>query len=40
MKILLLNIFGTLLVVVAREPGPLSHRLFALRGWASRRNYI
>jgi hypothetical protein len=28
MKILLLNIFGTLLVVVAPEPGSLSHRLF------------
>jgi hypothetical protein len=40
MKILLLNIFGTLLVLVTREPGALSHRLFALRGWASQQNNV
>jgi len=39
MKILLLNIFGTLFVIAARQPGALSHRLAALRGWASQRNF-
>jgi hypothetical protein len=40
MKILLLNYFGTLLVLVMRQPGPLSHRLAALRDWPARRNFF
>jgi hypothetical protein len=39
MKILLVNILGTLLVIAVRQPGALSHRLAALRGWASQRNF-
>jgi hypothetical protein len=38
MNILLLNIFGTFVVIAVREPGTLSRRLAALRGWASQRN--
>ncbi len=38
MKIVLLNLFGTLLVVVV-PPGPLSRRLAALRAWPSQRNF-
>ena len=37
MKILLINFFGSLLVVVAHGPGPLSRRLAALRTWPSQR---
>jgi hypothetical protein len=40
MKILLINFFGSLFVVVAHGPGPLSHRLAALRAWASHRNRV
>jgi hypothetical protein len=40
MKILLLNYFGTLLVLIARQPGPLSHRLYALRAWPAQRNRV
>ena len=38
MQILLLNIFGTLFVITVRQPGALSRRLAALRGWASQWN--
>ena len=38
MNILLLNLFGTLFVVF-EQPGPLTRRLAALRGWASQRNF-
>jgi hypothetical protein len=38
MNILLLNVFGTLCVITVRQPGALSHRLAALRDWASQRN--
>ena len=34
MKILLLNFFGSLVVIVAHGPGPLSRRLAALRTMA------
>jgi hypothetical protein len=40
MKILLINFFGSLFVIVAHGPGPLSHRLGALRAWPSRRNRV
>jgi hypothetical protein len=36
-KILLINVLGSILVVVAHEPGPLSRRLAALRTWPSRK---
>lgn len=39
MKILLLNIFGTLFIVAVEQPGPLSRRLEALKVWASQRNF-
>jgi len=38
MRILLLNLFGTIVVLVER-PGPLSRRLTALRAWASHENF-
>jgi hypothetical protein len=39
-KILLLNWFGTVLVVLTAErPGALSRRLAALRDWPSARNF-
>jgi hypothetical protein len=38
MKILLLSVFGTILLVIIRQPGALSHRLAALRTWPSARN--
>ena len=38
MKILLINFYGSLLVILAHLPGPLSHRLAALRTWPSKRN--
>jgi len=38
MRILLLNLFGTIIVLVER-PGPLSRRLQALRAWASEENF-
>ncbi len=38
MKILLLNLFGTVFIVV-EQPGPLSHRAAALRAWCSQRNF-
>jgi len=40
MKILLINFFGSILVVVAHRPGPLSRRLTALRAWPSERKRI
>ncbi len=42
MTIYLLSLFGTLLVVVSREPPgnrALSRRLAALRDWPASRNY-
>jgi len=39
MNILLLNLLGTLVVIVIREPGQLSRRAAALRDWCSERNY-
>jgi hypothetical protein len=39
MKIVLLNLFATLFVLV-EPPGPLSRRLAALRGWPSQRNFL
>jgi hypothetical protein len=38
MQILLLNLFGKIVVVVA-QPGCLSRRLGALRAWPSQRNF-
>jgi len=40
MKILLINFFGSIFVVVARVPGPLSHRLAALRAWPAQKNHL
>jgi hypothetical protein len=40
MKILLINFFGSLLIIVAQTPGPLSRRLTALRTWPSRRKRV
>jgi len=40
MKILLINFFGSILVVVAQAPGPLSRRLAALRTWPSNRKRV
>jgi hypothetical protein len=39
MKILLINFFGSIVIVMAHAPGPLSHRLAALRTWPSRRKH-
>jgi len=38
MKILLLNHFGTILLLAFQPPGALSRRLSALRHWPSARN--
>jgi hypothetical protein len=38
MNIVLLNLFGTLLVLLV-PPGQLSRRLAALRAWPSQRNF-
>jgi hypothetical protein len=40
MKILLLNLYGTILLVALAPPGrgALSNRLAALRSWPARRN--
>jgi hypothetical protein len=40
MKILLINFFGSIFVVVAHAPGPLSCRLAALRTWPSNRKHV
>jgi len=40
MKILLINFFGAILIVVAHGPGPLSRRLAALRTWPSNRKRV
>ncbi|HZT25992.1 MAG TPA: hypothetical protein VFA57_09850 [Pseudolabrys sp.] len=40
MKILLINFFGTLYVLVLRAPGALSHRLEALRDWPTSKNRL
>jgi hypothetical protein len=40
MKILLINFFGSLFVVVAHGPGPLSRRLAALKTWPSNQKSI
>jgi hypothetical protein len=40
MKILLINFFGSIFVVVAHAPGPLSRRLAALRTWPSNRKRV
>ncbi|HZQ11960.1 MAG TPA: hypothetical protein VFB31_04040 [Pseudolabrys sp.] len=38
MTIVLISLFGSLLVVVVRGPGPLTRRLAALRGWPAQKN--
>jgi hypothetical protein len=38
MKIILISYFGSLVMLVVNQPGALSHRLTALRGWPSRKN--
>jgi hypothetical protein len=40
MKILLINFFGSIFVVVAGGSGPLSRRLAALRTWPSHRKRV
>jgi hypothetical protein len=40
MKILLINFFGSILVIVASGPGSLSRRLAALRTWPSQQKRI
>ena len=40
MKIFLINVFGTLFVFVAHEPGVLSRRLASLRDWPAHRNRV
>jgi hypothetical protein len=40
MKILLINFFGSIFVIVARQPGHLSHRLAALRAWPSQKKCL
>jgi hypothetical protein len=40
MKILLINFFGSIFIVVAQAHGPLSHRLAALRTWPSQGKYV
>jgi len=40
MKILLINFFGSLLVIMAQTSGPLSRRLEALKSWPSQQNRL
>ncbi len=37
MKILLINFLGSILIVVAHAPGPLSRRLASLKAWPESR---
>ena len=40
MKIILISYFGSLVMLVINQPGELSRRLTALRGWPSHKNRL